>query len=320
MIDYNSFGGPPPRRRGRPGQIALAVVAVVGVLAVLVVGRVITIGRPGGTPVTVAGPAGGTPSASPAAASAVTSPAQNLTLGACIDPTTSIVSSFAPAIRNDLARALAGLAPPAGRVPTNTASGQGPVTTPQPGVNLTVRQVDTTSFSSTPGPYTRTVVVPPVPGLAQQRPDPGAQDYLTQLRTWTAGYQAVASARQAAREAATGGAANIAGMPLDTLGWSSISACISGLLTTVPPGGTHSYLLASDLQENIAPQLAGSFNGAPLIIIQACDTGDAAYCQQLLESFTRTMRHLHVGPITVVRPENALTAITQWIRTGQVTP
>ena len=318
MINYDSFGGPPRRGHGRTGRIALAAAAVVGVLAVLVMGHVITIGKPGGPPVTATSPAAGPPSAA-AVTSAVTSPVQNLTLGACIDPTTSIVSLFAPAIRNDLAQAIAGLAPPAGKVPTNTLSGQGPVTTPQPGVNLTVRQVDTTSLSSVPDPYTRTVVVPPVPGLAQQRPDPGAQDYLTQLRTWTAGYQTVASARQAAHEAAATGAASIASMPLDTRGFSAISACISGLLTTVPPGGTHSYLLASDLQENIPPQLAGSFHGAPLIIIQTCDTGNAVYCQQLLDSFTRTMRRLDVGPITVVRPENAVTAITQWIRTGEVT-
>jgi hypothetical protein len=96
MINYDSFGGPPRRGHGRTGRIALAAaaVAVAGVLAVLVMGHVITIGKPGGPRVTAAGPAG---SPSPAAASAVTSPAQDLTLGACIDPTTSIVSSFAPA-------------------------------------------------------------------------------------------------------------------------------------------------------------------------------------------------------------------------------
>jgi hypothetical protein len=319
MINYDSFGGPPRRGHGRTVRAALAAVAAVGVLAVLVMGHVITIGRSGGPPVTTTVSAGDPPSAPAAGASAVTSPAQNLTLGACIDPTASIVSSFAPAIRSDLAQAVAGLAPPAGQVPTNTLSGQGPVTTPQPGVNLTVRQVDTSSLSSVPGPYIRTVVIPPVPGLVQQRPEPGPQDYLTQLRTWTAGYQAVVSARQGARNAAAAGAASIAGMPLDTVGWSAISACISGLLTTVPRGGLHSYLLASDLEENMAPQLAGSFAGAPLIIIQTCDTGNATYCQQLLDGFTRTMRRLDVGPITVVRPENAAAAITQWIRTGQVT-
>jgi hypothetical protein len=318
MIDYNSFGRPPRRGHGRVARTALVAAAIVGVLAVLMVGHVITIGRPGGPPVTANPTAGGPQPTSASAASAVTSPAQDLTLGACIDPTASIVSSFAPVIRSDLAQAVAGLAPPAGQVPTNTLSGQGPITAPQPGVNLTVRQVDTNSFSSNLGTYTRNVVVPPVPGLAQQRPGPGPPDYLTQLRTWTAGYQAVASSRQAAREAAMAGAASIASMPLDTQAWSGISACITALLTTVPPGGTHSYLLASDLEENRPQQLTGSFNGAPLVIIQTCDTGNVAYCQQLLETFIQAMRHLDVGPITVVRLENAAAAITQWIRTGEV--
>lgn len=318
MIDYDSFGRPPRRGHGRAVWATIVAVLLSGGLAVLVMGHVITIGRLGGPQVIANPTAGGPPPTSAAPASAVTSTAQNLTLGACIDPTASIVSSFAPAIRSDLAQAVAGLAPPAGQVPTNTVSGQGPVTTPQPGVNLTVRQVDTNSYSNNLGPYTRNVVVPPVPGLIEQRPEPGPQDYLTQLRTWTSGYQTVASADQAAREAAAAGAASIATMPLDTLAWSGISACITVLLTTVPPGGTHSYLLASDLEENRPQQLTGSFHGAPLVIIQTCDSGNVAYCQQLLDSFTQTMRRLDVGPITVVRPENAAAAITQWIRTGEV--
>lgn len=157
MIDYDSFGGP-KRGRGRSGRAALAIVAVVSVLAVLVVGHVIAIRRPGGPSVTTNTTAGGSPPTSAATASTVTSSAEELTLGACIDPTASIVSSLAPAIRNDLAQAVGGLAPPAGRLPTNTLSGQGPVTAPQPGVNLTVRQVDTNSFSSVPGRQERHAV------------------------------------------------------------------------------------------------------------------------------------------------------------------
>jgi len=53
----------------------------------------------------------------------VTSPAGELTLGACIDPTASIVSSFAATIQTDLAQAVGSLAPPPGVLPTNTISG-----------------------------------------------------------------------------------------------------------------------------------------------------------------------------------------------------
>ena len=54
------------------------------------------------------------------------------------------------------------------------------------------------------------------------------------------------------------------------------------------------------------------------MIIQTCDTGDAAYCQRLLDRFSATMRRLNVGPITAVRPEVAAPAIAKWIRTGEV--
>jgi hypothetical protein len=320
MINYDTFGRPPRRGSGHAVLTALvAALALGGGLAVLVMGHVVTIGRAARSPIAASVSASRSPVAVTAALPQVTRPAGTLTLGACIDPTSSIVSSFASAIRGDLAQAVGSLAPLSGKLPTNTISG-GPVTQPQAGVKLTVRQVTTNSYSSNPGPYTRSVAVPPVPGLAHPRPEPGAQDYLSQLRTWTAGYEGVAAARAEARRDAAAGESTIASMPLDRRGWSGVSACISGLLTTMPPGGTHSYLLASDLQENVTPQLAGSFHGASLVIIQTCDTGNAAYCQHLLERFTRTMRRLDVGPITIVRPEVAAAAIAQWIRTGEVAP
>jgi hypothetical protein len=306
MIDYRQFGQPagrPPRRRYKHAAAA----AVGAVLAVAVASAILLLGRGAASPM-----APGRAVASPV------SPAGALTLGACIDPTASIVRSFAPSVRADLAEAVGALAPPPGRLPTNTITG-GPVTVPQAGVNLTVRQITTNSYTSNPGPYMAAVTVPGVAGLAS-RPQPGIQDYVSRLRVWTAGYDSVAAARTAARNAAATGAGAIAGMPLDRKGWSGISACISGLLTTVPASGTHSYLLASDLQEDVTPQLAGSFNGAPLVIIQTCDTGKAAHCQALLDRFTATMRRLGAGRITIIRPEAAAAAIGQWVRTGEVTP
>jgi len=308
MIDYSSLGRPPRRRRGRAVIAAVAAVLVLGGLAVVALGHL------------GSGVAATKPSHHQETQPAPIHQAGELTLGACVDPTASIVSSFAVEIRRDLAQAVAGLAPAPGRLPTNTVSGGGPVTQPQAGVDLTVREVTTNSYSSVLGRYTTTVTVPPVPGLAYPRPSPSARDYLQRLRAWSAGYAAVATARQAARKAAAPGAAAIARMHLDRAGWSGISACVSALLTTVPPGGRHTYLLASDLQQNVAPQLIGSFHGAPMVIIQTCDTGNVAFCQGLLRRFTRWMHQLHVGPITAVRPELAATAIRQWIRTGEVTP
>lgn len=246
------------------------------------------------------------------------SPGGQWTLGACIDPTLSLIPSFASTIRTDLALAIASLAPSWQPVDTSAQPGQ-PVVPPQAGVTMTVREVDTTSFASSMPAFTRDVTVPPVRGLMVSRPQPGSSDYVNRLRAWTQDYQTVTADRNAAATAAAAAASTIASLPLDRNGWSAISACVSGLLVTVPPGGNHSFLLASDLEENIAPQLHGSFHGAPLYIVQACDGGNGYFCAGLLNRFTKEMRQLDVGQIITVRPENAAQAIDSWVRTGEAT-
>lgn len=320
MINYGSLNRPPRRGGGRVAKAVLAAVLAVAGLGLLVTSHLVTFGA-GGTPAAAAHAPTRAAQARLAGTrpAPATRPARLLRLGACIDPTRSIIPAFARTIRADLASAVAGLAPPAAPLPTSTASGRGPVTAPQPGVNLTVRQVTTDSYATILSMYTRTVTVPGVPGLASSQPPASAPDYPARLRLWTAGYDKVAAARAAARHAALAGAADITSMPLDRRGLSGISACVSGLLATAPPGGFHSYLLASDLQENVAPQLKGSFGGSPLVVIQTCDSGNAAVCSRLLRRFTRQMSRLHVGTITAVRPELAAAAINQWIRTGEVT-
>jgi hypothetical protein len=249
----------------------------------------------------------------------MTSPAGQLSLGACIDPTASLVPSFAPGIRADLASAIASLAPSGELDTTATAPGQ-PVSQPQAALDLTVRQVDTTSFASTMTTFTRTVQVPGIPGLTASRPEPGSANYATQLDDWSQDYAQITADRRSAAAAAASASHAIGSLPLDdnAANWSAISACVSALLLTVPAGGSHSYLLASDLEEDVAAQLAGSFRGSPLVIIQACDSGNASYCQGLLSGFEREMRRLDVGPITVIRPEDAAAAIDQWVQTGEV--
>lgn len=248
-----------------------------------------------------------------------TAPGGAWTLGACVDPTLSLIPDFATTIRADLASGLAALAPPGTPVATSAQPGR-PVSPPQPSVNLTVREVDTTSYSSTMTGYTRDVEVPAIPGLMVSRPAPGSAGYVSALKTWSQDYVTVTSARKAAASAAATASGTIASLPLDRAGDSAISACVSGLLVTVPAGGNHSYLLASDLEENIAPQLHGSFGGAPLYIVQACDDGNGNHCAALLDRFTREMRRLHVGQVISVRPEDAASAIANWIRTGVASP
>lgn len=311
MISYDNWNTPPqryrPSRRRPPRRHGTWIAAALVVVVLLITGRTFLSSSS-------AGSAPGTATSGGAADPATTS-ARHFTLGACIDPTLSIVRSFAPAIRSDLARAVGSLAPPARPVPTSAAPA------PRPGLSLTVREVDTNSFSSDPGPYARTVTVPGVPGLLHARPGASVPDYGRQLRIWSSGYRIVKSARHAAARAAARAARAIATLPLDQNAKSNsgITACISALLTTVPPSGQHSYLLASDLEQNVPSQLAGSFDGAPLVIIQTCDSGDESFCAGLLERFLAAMHQLHVGQVIVIRPENAGHAIWQWMHTGEVT-
>jgi hypothetical protein len=181
--------------------------------------------------------------------------------------------------------------------------------------------VNTTSFSSDPGPYTTRVDVPGVPGLSQPRPVPSDANYATDLAAWSQGAQTVTTERKAAAAAVSGAARTLPALPLDQspASNSAITACVSALLVNVPAGGQHSYLLASDLEENVAPELEGSFHGAPLYIVQTCDSGSVRTCDTLLQHFEALMRRLDVGPVTVIRPEEAAVGIAQWIRTGDIT-
>jgi hypothetical protein len=311
MINYEGWGRPPGRPRRRGGRTAVGVGALCLVVVIaLLAGRSLLSKHTAVQPSPTGGP--GQPATDVSAGG-------EWTLGACIDPTLSLIPSFATTIRTDLAQAVAGLAPPATPVDTSAQQGQ-PVSPPQAGINLTVREVDTTSYSSTMAAFTRNVSVPPIPGLMVSRPQPGTDDYADRLRTWTQDYQTVTTDRRVAATDAASASSTIAALPLDRNGWSAISACVSALLVTVPPGGNHSYLLASDLQENIAPQLHGSFHGAPLYIVQACDNGDGSACAGLLSNFTKEMRQLDVGQVITIRPEDAAQAIDNWIRTGEATP
>jgi hypothetical protein len=311
MFDYSDLT-PRRRRRRRNRGGGMSTAVIIAALCLLVI--VLIVVRPWKAGTTSAAGPSGPPSQSPPVTSAGA-----LSEGACIDPTTSTVSSFSTDIRSDLARAVAGLAP-SGTLPTR-AEGTGPLSQPQPRVDLWIRQVDTHSASTIRTEYATTVSIPGVLGLAQHQPTPGASDYVTQMGSWSQSYQDVQQSRTTAAAAATDASRTIASLPLDQNPdvYSAISACISGLLGTVPSTGRQSYLIASDLEENEAPQLAGSFRGAPLLVIQACDSGNLSGCQQRLSTFEREMRQLDVGPVTVVRPENASQAIAQWVRGEDVT-
>jgi hypothetical protein len=311
MFDYDSWGSPqrtPGRRRLRKPS-GLIVAALLVVVAALIVAK----------PWQSHSTANSTASGSTGSGLPAELTAGQLEEGACIDPTTSTATSFAQSIKADLASAVASLGP-AGSVPTST-SGSGALSQPQSAVSLWIRQVDTASLSTLQTPYTTTQNVPGYSGLAAHEPPPGSNNYASTMTAWSQQYGEVSDSRKAAQSAARKAAQAVTALPLDDSpqSRSAISACVSGLLLTVPKTGPRSFLIASDLQENEAPQLSGSFNGSSLVIIQACDSGSASYCDGNLAHFESEMKQLHVGTMTVVRPEDAGQAITQWVHGEAVT-
>ena len=301
MMDFSGYDSQSGRRNRGGGRGRLLLAVVVGAVAVVLLLTKPWASSSQGTPQSPAPTATAAAAAQPGIARAD----QQLSEGACVDPTTSTATSFAAGVRSDLAAAVASLAPAA----------QQPMSQSAPAVSLWIRQVDTTSLSSLPTPYTKTVNIPGVRGLAASEPSPGASDYVNAESAYSTDYNAANETRTAARTAAAKGAQAIASLPLDDnpQSRSAISACVSGLLVTVPQVGVRSYLIASDLEENKAPQLTGSFARAPLVVIQACDSGNASFCQGNLNNFLAEMKRLQVGSVTLVRPEDAAQAISEWV-------
>ena len=307
-INWNDTAPPPRRQRSGGGGRAVIIVVI---CALAIVAMVL---RPWQHPAL-----GATRQPAPSPTPPVTAAAVNFE-GACVDPTSSLVPSFAPTMMRYLAQAVVGLgtSTPTPTVPEHTGA---PLSAPRDGLSLTIRQVDTNSYSTIKNEFTLAVRVRPVPGLNQAQPDSTATDYNSQSAAWNAVHGRVEASRKGALSDAEASSQQIARLPLDDnpRNRSSITGCVSALLQTVRQSGHRSFLLASDLEDNMGPQLAGSFHRAPLVIIQACDNGDAAGCAATLNSFEKQMSKLHVGRITVVRPEDAAQAIAEWVRGKQVT-
>jgi hypothetical protein len=228
----------------------------------------------------------------------------SLTRAICIDPTASTASAFSHDVRTLLASAVAQWA--------HTAEPSTQHETPgQPGLDLTVRTVSTTAFSS--DETNLHVVVPSVPTLRQGRPDVLAPDFQKLNGVWQEQFATVKRARTAAAATAADGAKAIAGLPLDPKTHSGITACAAALAVTTPAGTDRAFLVASDLEDTEPPELAGSFGGAPLTLLQPCPSGSAARCKVLADAFTARMARLHSGRVMLVRPELADSVIPAWL-------
>jgi len=293
----------PVRRRsalvtGRPPVKVLLVAAVLAVpactaaTAAPTVPGISTAGTVPGSPLTARGttrPTSGGPVA---------------VRGLCLDPTDSTRAAFSEDVKARVAELVEAWTPP----DADPRDGSDAV----PGLSLTVRVIDTASYST--DAVALTVTVPPVPALAS-RPDLTADGVLAPggpYDTWTRERERAQAARAAAREAAASAARALRALRLDHATRSGISGCLSALAQTLPPGDDRRIALASDLDENTAVQVAGDFGKAPLLVVQPCPDGDARRCTELLARAEGLLRALDTGPLTPVRPEAAGAALRAW--------
>ncbi len=219
--------------------------------------------------------------------------------GVCIDPTLSTVTSFASSIQQLVSSTVSTWVTPA-TAPTSTSV---PLP-PQPGLNLMVRQVETNSFQS--ANTFVSIAVPAVPGLAPQ-PTVTSSNFVSEEPTWDHDKATQTADESAAAGDAVQGAASIQNMQLETWQNSDVAGCVSALATTTA-SGPRRFVLASDLEQDEPPQIAGNLHDTEILVIQPCDT-TAAGCAALQSQWQALLSAQGASSITFVRPEDAAQAL-----------
>ncbi|MCU1640584.1 MAG: hypothetical protein JWN03_859 [Nocardia sp.] len=313
LINFNTYDGSPapPSRRRRPRWPFM----VAGLVAVLVVALVVTLRAGGDKPQQTAAAPATDPSADLVFA-------QTRQQGACLDGLFPTPDGWAQHLADGIRDAVAHLEdgqPDPKNIP-NDGSGK-----PNEGLKLWVKAVYTNSLSTDNPQYTAPAAVTSVPAVKLPRPKTsGPTDPAYQL--WSAATDKVRTALLAAKTDASRSDTTLGALqfpPHDST-YSGVSGCMTGLLRDVPTvvdphtnkPALRSFLVATDCNEPVTPQLDGDFRGDTLYIIQSCVSGDLAECGHYLQQFSDRMRQLHVGTIVVVPKDHQDEAISAWVKTG----
>lgn len=225
----------------------------------------------------------------------------------CLDPTGSTPAQFSRTVRELLARRVEAWVRPVDEARERDGLAG------QAGLDLWVRTVATKSFSSnTAGLHLV------VPGIAElpPRPDTQSSEGLDEYQKWKRLRDTVRGQRVAAVDAAAAAARALRGLVLDTHTSSGITGCMSALASVVPPTPDRKFALASDLLDNQPMQSAGGFDGAPVQIIQACPSGEAAVCAAAAARFTDWLTKQGAAVPPVARPEVAEQVFAAWLGGG----
>lgn len=241
-------------------------------------------------------------------------PSATEVLGGCVDATDSTGSAFGAAVRDAVADVVKEHLPP--KPPhSEVVSGVAPV----PGLMVELRLVTTRPLGQD-DPHVA-VTVPGVPGL---KPQPDVSDptslepvsgytslhdlWTHESKTWSSAYDAAARKQQQALK-------EVQRFSLDG-GMSGITGCMSALAQDLVTRGKPRFLLASDLQENVTPQLSGSLRGQPVVVVQPCPSGVAATCDSAFARVEGQLKRLHAGPVTRHTVADLPAAVAAWATSG----
>ena len=227
-------------------------------------------------------------------------------VGVCIDPTLSTVPGFSRGALG-LVRGIVGgwsVVPP-----SSVSEG----TPPQPGLSLEIRQVSTNSYS-TMNPYTMVQIVG-VPGL-KPRPDATSDGFLTQDAVWQRAAATVAARAAKARRQAATGAARLGAISLEDKpnNYSEILGCVTSLGQTMPAGSHRSIVLFSDLEQNRPPQAGRYLTDTSVLVVQACDSGNATACGSLQPKWRDWLRAQGATSVQFIRPEQAASVVPAFVK------
>jgi hypothetical protein len=212
-------------------------------------------------------------------------------VGVCLDASGSTPASFADAMQEDLANAVATWVT---SIPSTAHA-----VSAQPGLDLTIRFVLTVSYTSS-APFVH-IHVPSVNGL---KPELDATDprFIEDDPVWVRERSEVLAAAKAAVVAAGSAARTIKSTRLVRQA-SEIAGCVSALAATAPRG-PRAFVVFSDGEQNQAPQLSGDFSDTELLWIQPCPAGIALHCQAVQINWRQKLEHLGAAPVTFTRPED----------------
>lgn len=214
----------------------------------------------------------------------------------CIDPSGSTASSFARSIKSSVLKSVAEYLP---KKPTVTRTGVNGVAA----LDIAVRLVSSKPLAYG-APYYE-VSLPTVMALPA-RPDmsaAGALDPGGSYEKWKDREGSWSQQYDVATAEAHAAVTTLRKIDLSQRSHSGVHDCLGALASTPLETSEVTYVVASDLQDNTDGESKVSFRGRPLVIIQACPSGDAGECRAVLGRFNTWAKGREAGEIKVVRPE-----------------